>query len=410
MNILESVRLALRSLSSNKMRAGLTMLGIIIGVGAVIALVSIGRGAEQGITAQITSVGTNLLYIRPGASSAGGVSGAQGSAATLTLDDAEALSDLSGIVGISPEINSFAQVVAGGTNVNARVVGTTPSFVDVRDFAVASGEFFDDSALNGSSTVVVLGSNVAAELFPDQDPVGQSVRINNISFRVIGVMESKGGTGFQSQDDQLFVPLTTMQKRLASAGSFRGSTNINVINVKLADMSQSEAVTAEIGEVLRELHNVAEDDFTVQSQADILAAATSVADTLTLFLGGVAMIALLVGGIGIMNIMLVSVTERTREIGIRKAVGAKRKDILTQFLTEATVMSVVGGAIGTSLGWLIATVMGSVQLGTTSVTPSVDLSAVALALGFSIAVGLFFGIYPALRASSLRPIEALRYE
>lgn len=410
MNILESVRLALRSLSSNKMRAGLTMLGIIIGVGAVIALVSIGRGAEQGITAQITSVGTNLLYIRPGASSAGGVSGAQGSAATLTLDDAEALSDLSGIVGISPEINSFAQVVAGGTNVNARVVGTTPSFVDVRDFAVASGEFFNESAVNGSSTVVVLGSNVAAELFPNQDPVGQSVRINNIPFRVVGVMESKGGTGFQSQDDQLFVPLTTMQKRLASAGSFRGSTNISVIDVKLADMSQSEAVTAEIGEVLRELHNVAEDDFTVQSQADILAAATSVADTLTLFLGGVAMIALLVGGIGIMNIMLVSVTERTREIGIRKAVGAKRKDILTQFLTEATVVSVVGGAIGTSLGWLIATVMGSVQLGTTSVTPSVDLSAVALALGFSIAVGLFFGIYPALRASSLRPIEALRYE
>ena len=410
MNILESFRLALRSLGANKMRAGLTMLGIIIGVGAVIALVSIGRGAEQGITNQINSVGTNLLYVRPGSTSESGVRSAEGSAATLTLDDANALAEISGVVGIAPEINSFAQVVASGNNTNARVIGTTSDYTTVRDFNVESGEFFDTTALNASSTVVVLGSSVASTLFPDQDPVRQTVRINNIPFRVIGVMESKGGTGFMSQDSQMFVPLTTMQKRLASAGNFRGASTINTINVKIQDLSQSDAITEQIGEILRARHNVIEDDFSVTSQEDVLAAATSVADTLTLFLGGVAMISLIVGGIGIMNIMLVSVTERTREIGIRKAVGAKRKDILMQFLTEATVMSVLGGLIGTLLGVVAAMLMGSISLGSTTVTPSVDASAIVLAVVFSVAVGLFFGIYPAMRASALRPIEALRYE
>ena len=339
-----------------------------------------------------------------------GVRSAEGSAATLTLDDANALAEISGVVGIAPEINSFAQVVASGNNTNARVIGTTSDYTTVRDFNVESGEFFDTTALNASSTVVVLGSSVASTLFPDQDPVGQTVRINNIPFRVIGVMESKGGTGFMSQDSQMFVPLTTMQKRLASAGNFRGASTINTINVKIQDLSQSDAITEQIGEILRARHNVIEDDFSVTSQEDVLAAATSVADTLTLFLGGVAMISLIVGGIGIMNIMLVSVTERTREIGIRKAVGAKRKDILMQFLTEATVMSVLGGLIGTLLGVVAAMLMGSVSLGSTTVTPSVDASAIVLAVVFSVAVGLFFGIYPAMRASALRPIEALRYE
>jgi putative ABC transport system permease protein len=410
MNLLESFRIALRNLGANKLRSGLTMLGVIIGVGAVIALVSIGRGAQEAITNQIQSVGTNLLYVRPGATNQGGVRGQEGSAGTLTLEDAAALEDVPGVVGVAPEINSFAQMVAGGNNTNTRLVGTTPEFQAVRDFYAASGEFINTANVNARSTVACLGSQVASTLFPDSDPIGQTIRINNVPFRVQCVMESKGGTGFLSQDTQVIVPLTTAQTRLANAGRFRGSSSINVINLKIADLSQSDAITQQIGDILRERHRVIEDDFTVQSQEDVLSAATAVTDTLTLFLGGVAAISLIVGGIGIMNIMLVSVTERTREIGIRKAVGAKRRDILMQFLTEATVLSVLGGMIGILLGWGIATAMGSFQFGATQVKPVVDLSAVLLAVIFSVAVGLFFGIYPAVRAGSLRPIEALRYE
>lgn len=410
MSLLESTRIALRALTANKMRAGLTMLGIIIGVAAVIALVSIGRGAEKAITEQIENVGTNLLYVRPGATSSGGVQGAEGSAATLTLEDSKALEGIAGIEGVAPEMNSFGQIVANGINTNARLTGVTPSFQDVRNFYVETGEFVSDANITGRSLVVVLGSTIATTLFPDQDPIGQTVRINNVPLKVIGVMQTKGGTGFTSQDNQAFAPITTVQTRLANAGRFRGGNSISTINVKLTEASLGDQVTMEIGNVLRDRHNVAEDDFTVTSQEDVLSAATSVTDTLTIFLGGVAAISLFVGGIGIMNIMLVSVTERTREIGIRKAVGAKRGDILMQFLTEATVLSVLGGAIGTTLGWLIATAMGTVSIGSTTVTPSVDISAVVLAVVFSVAVGLFFGSYPAFRASALRPIEALRYE
>ncbi len=410
MNLFESFRIALRNLGANKLRSGLTMLGVIIGVGAVIALVSIGRGAQEAITSQIQSVGTNLLYVRPGSSNQNGVRGQEGSAGTLTLEDADALKEVTGVVGVAPEIDSNAQLVFGGYNTNARLVGTTPEFQEVRDFYPASGEFINEANVTARSSVTCLGSSVAAALFPDTDPIGQTVRINNIPFRVQCVMESKGGTGFLSQDTQVLVPLTTAQARLANNGRFRGSRNINVINIKIADLAQSDAITEEIGNILREQHRVAEDDFTVQSQQDVLSAATAVTNTLTMFLGGVAAISLIVGGIGIMNIMLVSVTERTREIGIRKAVGAKRKDILMQFLTEATVMSVLGGLIGTLLGVVAAMLMGSISLGSTTVTPSVDASAIVLAVVFSVAVGLFFGIYPAMRASALRPIEALRYE
>lgn len=410
MNLIESFRIALRNLGANKLRSGLTMLGVIIGVGAVIALVSIGRGAQEAITSQIQSVGTNLLYVRPGSSNQNGVRGQEGSAGTLTLEDAAALKEVPGVVGVSPEIDSFGQLVAGGNNTNARLVGTTPEFQDVRDFVPASGEFINSTNVSARSSVACLGSTVAADLFPDTDAVGQTVRINNVPFRVQCVMESKGGTGFLSQDTQVMVPLTTAQTRLSNSGRFRGSSNINVINIKIADLSQSDAITQQIGEILRERHRVVQDDFTVQSQQDVLSAATAVTDTLTLFLGGVAAISLIVGGIGIMNIMLVSVTERTREIGIRKAVGAKRRDILLQFLTEATVLSVLGGVIGILLGWGISLLLGSFRFGSTQVTPVVDLGAVVLAVVFSVAVGLFFGIYPAARAGSLRPIEALRYE
>lgn len=410
MNLLESTRIALRSLTANKLRAGLTMLGVIIGVAAVIALMSIGRGASAAISSQIQSIGTNLLFVRPGASQQGGVRQAEGSAGTLTLEDGAALQNIEGIVAVAPEVDSFGQIVYQGTNMNARVLGVTPEYIDASTAVPAEGEFITSANVSAKSLVVCLGSTVASTLFPEQDPLGQSVRINNVPFRVGCVMQAKGGTGFLSQDTQIFVPLTTAQTRLGRGGRFRGGNNIDVLNIKLTDAALGDAVTQQVGDILRERHRVIEDDFTVTSQADILSAATSVTDTLTIFLGGIAAISLIVGGIGIMNIMLVSVTERTREIGIRKAVGAKRRDILMQFLTEATVLSVFGGILGTLLGWGIATVMGRVSLGNTQITPVVDTGAIVIGVVFSILIGLFFGTYPALRASALRPIEALRYE
>ncbi len=411
MNILESIRIALTSLGANKMRAGLTMLGIIIGVGAVIALVSIGRGAQAAITSQIESIGTNLLFVRPGATQQSGVRSAEGNAATLTMEDGQALQGIPGIVAVAPEVDSFGQAVYQGNNTNARVLGITPEYQDATNSQPAEGNFINATNVSARSTVACLGSAVVQTLFVDQDPVGQTIRINNVPFQVICTMQSKGGTGVQSVDNQVFVPLTTAQTRLARQGQFRGGNNVSVLNIQITDQSVSQSVTDQIGQVLRERHHVTfQDDFSIQSQQDVLNAATSVTNALTLFLGGVAAISLIVGGIGIMNIMLVSVTERTREIGVRKAVGAKRGDILSQFLTEATVLSIVGGMMGILLGWLASLMIGNVQLGTTAIKPTVDIDAVLLAVGFSVAIGLFFGIYPAMRAGSLHPIDALRYE
>ncbi|MGE5139693.1 MAG: ABC transporter permease [Rudaea sp.] len=401
----------MRSLGANKMRAGLTMLGVIIGVAAVIALVSIGRGMQDAVTSQVESLGTNLLFVRPGSSQQGGVRQAEGSAGTLTQEDGQALDGLQGIVGVAPEVDSFGQVVFGGNNTNARVIGVTPEYQDVRNFHATEGDFISAVNVSGRSLVACLGSQIVAQLFDGQDPIGQSVRINNVPFRVQCVMETKGGTGFLSQDTQIFVPLTTAQTRLARGNRFRGGNNIDVLNVQLADASLGTSATDTISQILRERHHVtAQDDFTVTSQQDQLNALNSITGAVTLFLGAVAAISLIVGGIGIMNIMLVSVTERTREIGIRKAVGAHRKDILAQFLTEATMLSLSGGIIGTALGWGISRLMGNVNLGGATITPSVDVDAVVLAVGFSVLIGLFFGIYPALRASALHPIDALRYE
>ncbi len=411
MNIIVSMRIALNALRANKLRASLTMLGIIIGVGAVIALVSIGRGASAAVDASLQSTGTNLLYVRPGSTQSGGVQSAQGSAATLTLEDAAALADINGIVAIAPEVDSGGQAVYQGNNMNTRILGITEDYATVSNFNVAEGDFVTSATVTAKSLVAVLGSNVATTLFPDTDPVGQTIRINNVPFRVVGVMQSKGGTGFLSQDTQIFVPITTAQAYLSRGDRFRGGNNVDVLNIQLSDLSQSTSVTDQISTILRERHHVTyQDDFTVTSQQDVLKAATSITDTLTLFLGGVAAISLIVGGIGIMNIMLVSVTERTREIGIRKAIGAHRSDILSQFLTEATVLSLTGGLIGTALGWGISKLMGNVSLGSTAITPVVGADAILLAVGFSLAIGIFFGIYPAMRASALRPIEALRYE
>ncbi len=416
MSPVETIRTALRALGANKMRALLTMLGIIIGVAAVISLMSVGRGAQAAVTSQIQGLGSNLLFVRPGAVNTGGIRQGNGSSQTLSLDDANAIAEqVTSVVGVAPELSGGAQLVASGQNWSTRVTGTTEDYPDVRNFHVADGDFFTRQQVDSRSPVVVLGSVVAQNLFGDSEPVGESVRISlfgrpGVNFRVIGVMESKGGSGLGNQDDQVFVPLTSYQTRLAPTRTVRGSYTVSTINVEVDSAADMPAAVQDIGDLLRQRHRVSQDDFTIQSQEDFLATAAQVTGIMTVLLGAIAGISLVVGGIGIMNIMLVSVTERTREIGIRKAIGAKRKDILFQFVTEATVVSVLGGLIGMGLGLGLARLLSGVQFNGQRLSTLVTPDAVLLAFSVSAAVGLFFGIYPAMRAARLRPIEALRYE
>lgn len=413
MNLYQNLLEALESLNANKLRSMLTVLGIVIGVAAVIAMLSIGRGAQDAITSQIESIGTNLVYVTPGSARQEGVVAAAGTAGTLTLDDANALAYLPGVVAVAPEADGRAQITYLGQNTNTRLIGTTPSYQSVHSVELADGAFISDANQAARSSAIVLGSAVAETLFGGLNgAVGQSVRVNGQPYRVIGVLASKGGTGFLNQDDQVFVPLSTALTRLVGASRFRGAAVINQISVKAADANAVSQAIDSVTATMRERHNTfaGSDDFTVSSQQDAISAATQVTDTLTLFLGGIAGISLAVGGIGIMNIMLTTVTERTREIGLRKAVGARRADIMQQFLVESTVLSVAGGVIGIIVGWLIARLMGQIQLGGSAITPVVGLDSVLLATLFSMAVGLFFGIYPATRAARLQPVEALRYE
>jgi putative ABC transport system permease protein len=312
---------------------------------------------------------------------------------------------------VAPQAQAFGQVVFKGNNVNTPIIGVTAAYATVRNYEVESGDFITDANVQTKKTVAVVGASVASDLFTDgQDPVGQTVRINNIPFKIVGVLKAKGGSGMGNQDDQVLVPITTAMARLSRTRS--GSSNtVSQISVQAVDKDHIDAATEQISALLRTRHNIRyEDDFTVQSQADILASATAITDVLTLFLGGVAGISLLVGGIGIMNIMLVSVTERTREIGIRKAIGATRKNVLAQFLTEAIVLSVLGGLLGVAAGAGLAHLISGVSIGSMTLKPTINLDSILLATIFSLVVGLFFGIYPAYRASSLNPIEALRYE
>jgi len=415
MNLLEGIRLAWHSLGANKLRSVLTALGIIIGVAAVITLVSLGRGVQTSITSQIESIGTNLLYVRPGAQQQGGVRAEAGSAVTLTTEDARALADPANVpdaVAVAPVVNSFGQVAYLAQNTRTQIYGVTPEYAEVRNYQVEAGEFIQNSQVTGRLAVAVLGNTTAANLFGDPDSaVGQSIRIDGQAFRVIGVLAPKGTTGFLSQDDLVMVPITTAQSRLFRGGNFRGADSISLINVQVASPAQLDQATQQIADTLRQRHRILyEDDFTITSQQDILNTATQITGVLTLFLGGIAAISLLVGGIGIMNIMLVTVTERTREIGIRKAVGARRRDILAQFLTEAVMLSVLGGALGISVAWSISRLLNNIQFSSVAIQPEVGLDAVLMATLFSMAVGIFFGIYPASRAAGLNPIEALRYE
>jgi putative ABC transport system permease protein len=354
MNAMESIRVAVRALGANKLRTALTMLGMIIGVGAVIALMSIGKGMQASVTAQINALGSNLLFISPGSTQQGGVRSQAGTAPTLTAEDAEAILEagMPEVVNVAPDAGTFGQAIANGQNIFTRVSGVTPAYLEVRNFTVAEGEFFSKEQVDARSLVAVLGATARQNLFGDGEAVGQTVRVNQVNLRVIGVLAAKGAQALGNQDDVIYVPLSTMQTHLNRNRTAQGGQTVSQISVHLADgrPETAQAAVEQIGELLRERHKVAQDDFTIRSQEDLLATANQITGFITLFLGSVAGISLLVGGIGIMNIMLVSVTERTREIGIRKAIGATRGNILSQFLTEATMVSLAGGAAGIVLG------------------------------------------------------------
>ncbi len=405
MKLNKLVRIAGRSILKTKMRSLLTMLGIIIGVGAVIVMVAIGQGAQSRIEQQIQNLGTNMLVITPGASSQGGVSRGAGSFNRLTVEDAEKIRRESLLVSaVSPVIFTFTMARGGDTNWRTQINGVATDYTTIRDWDVSEGRFFDAADVRSKRKVAVLGKTVADALFPDSDPVGQQILLRHVPFTIIGVLARKGQTATGAdQDDVVLAPYTTVQARLA------GRQFIGQILASTYSPEEIPEAEQELTLIMRESHHLAdweEDDFTIRDQTQIAEAARGTTEVMTWLLGAIASISLLVGGIGIMNIMLVSVTERTREIGIRLAIGARGVDVMTQFLVESIVMSLLGGLIGVGLGFAGTWLVGSLTGWDTTIT----VQQVALALGFSAAVGIFFGFYPARKAARLNPIEALRYE
>jgi putative ABC transport system permease protein len=417
MRVTEHFRLALRALAVNKLRSALTMLGIIIGVGAVITLLSAGEGVQRLIADQLQSIGTNILFVVPGSLSDSQMRNGRNIDLTLSLADAEAIADpfnVPDMAQVAPEIMGSADVSHGKTTLSLNVSGITPAYEEVRNFPVDYGNFITDLDLTSGARVAVLGSRVAERLYDaDVYPIGTTIKIKNVPFRVVGVLKSKGGTGGPggNQDETVLVPLSTAHERLFPRyHNSRGQPLVTVIYVQVVSEDRMGGAAAEITDLLRNRHDIQfkdDDDFSVINQKDLLAIFGQITGVLTIFLGAIAGISLLVGGIGIMNIMLVSVTERTREIGLRKAVGAKRRDILAQFLIESVVLALFGGTIGILLGAMGVMAISQLQ---DSLTAVVSPQSVMLATGFSAAVGLFFGIYPATRAARLNPIDALRYE
>lgn len=407
MTTLDILQETYSALSANKVRSGLTMLGIIIGISSVIAMISIGQGAQGSIQSSIQSIGSNLIIVSPGIQRGPGsqISGGQGSARSLTQDDADAISE--GITlanAVSPELSGRYQVISRGKNTNTTVLGSTPKYPIVRNVELDEGNFISEQNLRGLSKVAVIGPTVRTDLFGDGiDVIGQTLRIKGIEFKIIGVTKAKGGTGFSNQDDMIFIPLTSAQKFLA------GDDYVTSISVQAKDSDSMSEVQQNITDLLLSRHNIKDPalaDFSTFNQADIVAAASSVTQTFTILLGAVAGISLLVGGIGIMNMMLTTVTERTREIGLRKAIGAKSSDINKQFLIEAIVLTFTGGVVGVILGCTISFTVTYFEI----LQTSVSTGSIILAFGVSAFIGIVFGYYPARRASRLNPIQALRYE
>jgi len=396
------------ALLSNKARSGLTILGIVIGIGSVIAMISVGQGAQSSIESSIQSIGSNLLIVMPSFQRGVGmqVSAGRGSARTLKQEDSDAIQkEITLVKALAPELSSRYQITAKGKNTNTSVVGTTAAYPEVRNVEIAEGSFISEQNIRSLSKVAVLGPTTRDDLFGENttDVVGKTIRINKIDFKIIGITKAKGGSGFSNQDDMIFIPLSTAQRFLA------GNDYVSTIYAEVVDQQSMTAAQEQITSLLLSRHNISNPelaDFSIMNQADIVASASTITDTLTILLGSIAGISLIVGGIGIMNMMLTTVTERTREIGLRKAIGARKKDISLQFLTESVMLTFIGGIIGIFLGWLLS--LGVTQFG--GIATTVSISSILLAVGVSTAIGIIFGYYPARRAAGLNPIEALRYE
>jgi len=409
----EPLLMAWEGVRTHKLRSSLTILGIVIGVAAVIALMSIGEGVQTQILSQIESMGSDVVTISPGSISQRGIAGAGGSAATLTLEDAEAImEEVPYVAAVSPYSSAMQQLIVGGENVNAQVIGVTPVYLDANNLNIAKGVFVSQYDYERGSKVAVIGANVADTLYSGVDPIGQQLRMGNSIVRVTGVLESEDSFMFSMTDDAIMIPLTTLQQTLSQSRTATGEHVVSSISVIVGEEGQMDTVVAEITNLLRTRHRLAtsdDDDFSVRSMEELISTVTEVSGTLTIFLGAIAAISLLVGGIGVMNIMLVSVVERTREIGIRKALGAQERNIWGQFLTESAFLSFAGGLIGVAVGWGASKLVNNIEImGEMTTVVSADI--VILALVVSVGIGLLFGFLPARRASRLNPIEALRYE
>jgi putative ABC transport system permease protein len=402
-SLVELLRLAFSRLATSRLRSALTMLGVIIGVASVVALVGIGQGTSSNITARLSGLGTNLLTVTPGATRTGNTRGAQGSATTLTLDDASAMKMLANVAAVEPELSAQGLVTSGSVNTTTTILGTTSDYPTVRAYTVAVGSFLSDIDVERGLRVAVLGATTASDLGLGSDSIGSTIQIGGLPFEVKGILATKGTGTFQNQDDQVVIPVSVVQKY------FVGTRSVRTIGVSVTSQDSMDVVTAEITSLLRQRHGLAStatDDFSIANQAQLLETASSISATLTLLLGGIASISLIVGGIGIMNIMLVSVRERTREIGIRKAIGARRRDILAQFLVEALTLSLLGGLVGVAVG--LATSAALSRVGGLAIV--LNPLTLGVAVGFSALIGVLFGVWPARQAAVLDPIAALRYE